>query len=238
MSIDRFILASGSPRRKELLGQIGIVPEIMPSDIDEEITTTVPEDLVINLSRNKAMDIASKLQKHDCNDTHSMPSNMELTGYERDNKAYPINNLSSSDDSESKTHLQKRMTLILGADTVVSVDGHILGKPHSHEEAAEMIRSIQGRSHQVYTGVTIIARDDTGRDTFDSFAVKTDVNVYPMTEEEITAYAESSEPMDKAGAYGIQGAFAKYIKGIEGDYNNVVGLPVAEVFQRIKHHIN
>ena len=100
-----------------------------------------------------------------------------------------------------------------------------------------MIRSIQGRCHQVYTGVTIIARDGSRQDTVDSFAVKTEVNVYPMTESEIRDYSETSEPMDKAGAYGIQGTFAKYIKGIEGDYNNVVGLPVAEVYQRIKKYM-
>ena len=222
MSIDRFILASGSPRRKELLGQIGINPEIIPSDIDEKVTGSVPEELVISLSKSKAMDIASKLQKSERIDDISHSAGTPM---------------SSEDISLAASH-QNKITLILGADTVVSVDGHILGKPHSHEEAAEMIRSIQGRSHQVYTGVTIIARDSAGQDTIDSFAVKTDVNVYPMTEEEITAYSESSEPMDKAGAYGIQGAFAKYIKGIEGDYNNVVGLPVAEVYQRIKHHIN
>ena len=222
MSIDRFILASGSPRRKELLDQIGINPEIIPSDIDEKVTGSVPEELVISLSKSKAMDIASKLQKSERTDDISLSTGTPV---------------SSEGISPAASH-QDKITLILGADTVVSVDGHILGKPHSHEEAAEMIRSIQGRSHQVYTGVTIIARDSAGRDTINSFAVKTDVNVYPMTKEEITAYAESSEPMDKAGAYGIQGAFAKYIKGIEGDYNNVVGLPVAEVYQRIKHHIN
>ena len=222
MSIDRFILASGSPRRKELLEQIGINPEIIPSDIDEKVTGSVPEELVISLSKSKTMDIASKLQKSERSDDISLSA------------CTPV---SSEGISPAASH-QNKITLILGADTVVSVDGHILGKPHYHEEAAEMIRSIQGRSHQVYTGVTIIARNSTGQDTIDSFAVKTDVNVYPMTEEEIIAYAESSEPMDKAGAYGIQGAFAKYIKGIEGDYNNVVGLPVAEVYQRIKHHIN
>ncbi|WP_031550773.1 Maf family protein [Oribacterium sp. FC2011] len=223
MSIDRFILASGSPRRKELLGQIGINPEIIPSDIDEKVTTSVPGELVISLSKSKAMDIASKLQESESDYEISAAADHQ-----------PLNSGNISHGSS----LQNKMTLILGADTVVSVDGHILGKPHSHEEAKEMIRSIQGRTHQVYTGVTIIARDSAGQATIDSFAVKTDVNVYPMTESEIKTYAESAEPMDKAGAYGIQGAFARYIIGIDGDYNNVVGLPVAEVYQRIKKYLN
>ena len=221
MSIDRFILASGSPRRKELLGQIGINPEIIPSDIDEKVTTSVPGELVISLSKSKAMDIASKLQISERTEDISLTTGTPECSENMSPAASP----------------QDKITLILGADTVVSVDGHILGKPHSHEEAAEMIRSIRGRSHQVYTGVTIIARDSTGQTAIDSFAVKTDVNVYPMTEEEIITYAGSDEPMDKAGAYGIQGTFARYIKGIEGDYNNVVGLPVAEVYQRIKKYM-
>ena len=221
MSIDRFILASGSPRRKELLEQIGINPEIIPSDIDEKVTTSVPGELVISLSKSKAMDIASKLQMSERTEDISLTTGTPVC----------------SEDFSPAASPQDKITLILGADTVVSVDGHILGKPHSHEEAAEMIRSIRGRSHQVYTGVTIIAGDSTGQTAIDSFAVKTDVNVYPMTEEEIITYAGSDEPMDKAGAYGIQGTFARYIKGIEGDYNNVVGLPVAEVYQRIKKYM-
>ena len=209
MHINRFILASGSPRRKELLEQIGIVPEIIPSSIEEIVTSTVPSEVVMSLSKQKASDIASKTV------------------------------------AEEGT-----AALILGADTVVSIDGSILGKPHSHEEAAEMIRKLQGRTHQVYTGVTVIIvpsmaspEDNRNQGSFtepygtmvENFSVRTDVHVYPMTEDEILSYSDSEEPMDKAGAYGIQGTFAKYVKGIDGDYNNVVGLPVAEVFQRIKH---
>jgi septum formation protein len=131
--------------------------------------------------------------------------------------------------------------LVLGADTVVAVDGKILGKPRTHAEAADMIRALQGRSHEVYTGVTIFGtlKDDQATDHNASmgcstFYEETKVHVAAMTEEEILAYARTEEPMDKAGAYGIQGSFGKYISGIEGDYYNVVGLPIAHVYQELK----
>ncbi|MDO5551144.1 MAG: Maf family protein, partial [Lachnospiraceae bacterium] len=120
----------------------------------------------------------------------------------------------------------------IGADTVVSIKGRILGKPSSHREAVEMIHLLQGTVHQVYTGVTIIL---CGREKKQvTFAEKTDVSVYAMNEQEIYRYAESGEPMDKAGAYGIQGKFAAYIQGIQGDYNNVVGLPIGRLYQELK----
>ncbi len=196
MSIDRFILASASPRRSELLNQIGIVPEIMPSDIVETITSSVPSEVVKSLSRQKATDISSRL---DCDPGIRI--------------------------------------VVLGADTVVSIDGQILGKPQTHSEAGDMIRKLQGRDHQVYTGVTILVREGPQTVKSETFAIKTDVHVYPMSEQEILNYASSDEPMDKAGAYGIQGYFARYIRGIDGDYNNVVGLPVSEVYQRLKYLI-
>lgn len=182
------ILASGSPRRRELLEQIGIEAVIRPSGIEEKAASSAPEEVVMELSAQKAEDVAEGAPEG---------------------------------------------TLILGADTVVAVDGEILGKPKSHEEAAEMIRRIQGRSHQVYTGVTLIDKEE-GKSRGITFAEKTEVLVYPMTEEEIIAYAETEEPMDKAGAYGIQGAFAAYIQGIHGDYTNVVGLPVGRVCREWK----
>ena len=184
------ILASGSPRRKELLLQIGIVPEIIVSHVEEKITSDVPAEVVMSLAEQKAVDVAK-----------NMP--------------------------EGK--------VILGSDTVVAADGKILGKPKSHEEAYEMIRSLVGRSHQVYTGVCIVKKGAAdGKDTVVSFYDETDVQVSGMTEAEIREYADSEEPMDKAGAYGIQGIFARHITGIEGDYNNVVGLPVASVYHELK----
>lgn len=184
----RVILASNSPRRRELLEQIGIRPEVRPSGIEERVTSRTPEEMVMELSLQKAEDVAAQAPAE---------------------------------------------TLILGADTVVAVDGEILGKPGSHEDAEGMIRRIQGRRHQVYTGVTMIRKGQGGSRGI-TFAEKTDVSVYPMTEAEIKAYAGSEEPMDKAGAYGIQGTFASYIQGICGDYNNVVGLPVGRVWQEWK----
>ena len=176
----KIVLASASPRRRELLNQISLNPVIKPSMVVEVITTRVPEDAVMELSLQKAEDVA----KH-----------------------------------------QRPGTIVIGADTVVAADGKILGKPKSHEEAFEMIDSFQGKTHQVFTGVTIIYCGKNGT-IVRSFAERTDVHVYPMTTEEIRSYAEDEEPMDKAGAYGIQGRCAAFIKGIDGDYSNVVGVPV------------
>ena len=184
------ILASGSPRRKELLLQIGIVPEIIVSHVEEKITSDVPAEVVMSLAEQKAVDVAK-----------DMPEG----------------------------------TVILGSDTVVAADGKILGKPKSHDEAYEMIRSLAGRSHQVYTGVCIVKKGAAGgKDTVVSFYDETDVQVSGMTEAEIREYADSEEPMDKAGAYGIQGCFAEYIEEIVGDYYNVVGLPVSRVMQGLR----
>ena len=184
----KIVLASASPRRRELLNQISLNPVIEPSTVVEVITTRVPEDAVMELSLQKAEDVAR----------HQQPG-----------------------------------TIVIGADTVVATEGRILGKPGSHQEAYEMIESFQGKTHQVFTGVTLIYCGKNGT-TVRSFAERTDVHVYPMTPEEIRLYAEDEEPMDKAGAYGIQGRFAAFIKGIDGDYSNVVGLPVGRVYQELK----
>ena len=184
------ILASGSPLRKELLLQIGIVPEIIVSHVEEKITSDVPAEVVMSLAEQKAVDVAK-----------NMP--------------------------EGK--------VILGSDTVVAADGKILGKPKSHEEAYEMIRSLVGRSHQVYTGVCIVKKGAAdGKDTVVSFYDETDVQVSGMTEAEIREYADSEEPMDKAGAYAVQGFFARYIEGLRGSYANVMGLPVHLVYRKLK----
>ena len=190
MEKKRIILASGSPRRKELLLQIGIVPEIIVSHVEEKITSDVPAEVVMSLAEQKAVDVAK-----------NMP--------------------------EGK--------VILGSDTVVAADGKILGKPKSHEEAYEMIRSLVGRSHQVYTGVCIVKKGAAdGKDTVVSFYDETDVQVSGMTEAEIREYADSEEPMDKAGAYAVQGFFARYIEGLRGSYANVMGLPVHLVYRKLK----
>ena len=189
MKTEKIILASASPRRRELLHQIGLETEVLPSRIEEKPTATQPEEVVEELSRHKCLDVAGRVQENG---------------------------------------------VVLGADTVVALDGKIMGKPGSAGQAAEMLKSLQGRSHQVFTGVTL-AEVQKGRIVRqETFSERTEVFLFPMTEEEIEAYILSGEPFDKAGAYGIQGSFARHVKSIEGDYNNVVGLPVAAVYQRLK----
>ena len=126
--------------------------------------------------------------------------------------------------------------LVIGSDTVVAADGTILGKPKDKEQAYQMISMLQGKAHQVYTGVTLLIKKD-GKKIRKTFHECSDVHVYPMSKEEIREYIATGEPMDKAGAYGIQGAFGVYICGIEGDYNTIVGLPLARVYQEMKKYI-
>lgn len=128
-------------------------------------------------------------------------------------------------------------TVIIGADTVVASEGKILGKPKSKEDAFAMINGLQGKRHQVYTGTAIILFDENGNQKTVNHAVRTDVFVNPMTEDEIRDYMEHENVMDKAGAYGIQGRFAIYIEKIEGDYYNVMGLPISYIYQILKEEI-
>jgi len=120
--------------------------------------------------------------------------------------------------------------LILGADTVVAFRDRILGKPKDASHAKEMLQMLAGNVHQVYTGVTLIIVLH-GKRQYIEFAECTNVRFYPMTAAEIDAYVRSGEPMDKAGSYGIQGIGGCFVQGIEGDYQNVVGLPVARIYQ-------
>ncbi|MBQ8983176.1 MAG: septum formation inhibitor Maf [Lachnospiraceae bacterium] len=121
--------------------------------------------------------------------------------------------------------------IVIGADTIVAYEDQILGKPASALDAVNMLKMLQGKVHQVYTGVSILCPAKNIRHTF---AEKTEVEFYPMTEEEIQAYVHTGDCMDKAGAYGIQTAFCVYVRQIRGDYNNVVGLPVARLYQELK----
>ena len=118
--------------------------------------------------------------------------------------------------------------LVIGADTVVSLDGQILEKPKDRSDARRMLEKISGRVHQVYTGVsTLFIPEECSRE----FTECTEVEVAPLAKEDIESYLDSGEPFDKAGAYGIQGLFARYVRGIRGDYNNVVGLPVGRLYR-------
>lgn len=189
----KFILASGSPRRKELLEQIGISFEIFPANGEEIITKKFPWEVVEELSLQKAAEVA-----------------------ERYEKKLGIN----------------EQTVIIGADTIVAYGEEIMGKPKDEEMAKEMLTKLQNDSHQVYTGVTLVIMTAQGRRII-TFYEKTEVVMYPMTKSQIEAYVATGEPMDKAGAYAIQGRCAAFVKGICGEYNNVVGLPVARLMQEL-----
>lgn len=188
----KIILASASPRRRELLDRTGMEFEVQISRAEENIQAESPKELVMELSERKAMDVFGN-----------------LPGEEKEN------------------------SLVIGADTVVSLEGTIMGKPEDEEDAVRMLTSLQGRTHQVFTGVTVVYLQQ-GIPVKHTFFEKTDVTMYPMTFKEIRDYVDTGEPMDKAGAYGIQGKCAVYIRGIAGDYSNVVGLPVGRLFQEIK----
>lgn len=122
-----------------------------------------------------------------------------------------------------------RKSAVVGSDTVVALDGKILGKPRSEKEAAEMLRSLSGRIHKVYTGVAIVFGEKVT-----SFFEETEVEFYTLTDQEILDYVATGEPMDKAGAYGIQGRGAVLVKRINGDYFNVMGLPISKVYRELK----
>lgn len=208
----RIILASASPRRRELLARIGLDFEVRTAGVDETTAVSEPAAMVEELSGRKAQAVLERLE--------------------------------AQGDTEEAV-------LIIGADTVVAVEGRILGKPSCEREAARMLGSLSGRSHEVYTGVTLLYRkaapagagspevcspdgEPDGRVCRRVFHEMTRVSFYPMTEAEILSYVATGDCMDKAGAYGIQGIFARYVEKIEGDYNNVVGLPAGRLYQEAK----
>ena len=199
--MSQMILASASPRRKELLEQIGAEFVICPAKGEEVITETDPSAVVMELSRQKAEEVAYGVLIY--NEQHA--------------------DLTTPQD-----------ILVIGADTVVAYENQILGKPKDEEDARRMLTMLSGKTHSVYTGVTFVFIDKEGRTGEHCFFEKTDVCMYPFNEEEIDRYIKSGDPMDKAGSYGIQGRFAIHIKEIRGDYNNVVGLPVARLYQELQ----
>lgn len=216
----KIILASASPRRRELLTQIGLDFDIVVSETEEKITSTEPAKVVEELSAQKAEAVWEKL----CSTAASQGS---ITNAERLDEGSEV---FESEQTSGETTMTD--TLVLGADTVVACDGKILGKPADTEAAAAMLTMLQGRGHEVYTGVTILYEQNGERKTL-TFHEKTIVHFYPMTDAQIREYVATGDPMDKAGSYGIQGFCARYIRGIEGDYNNVVGLPVGRVYQEL-----
>ncbi|MBQ3030207.1 MAG: septum formation inhibitor Maf [Agathobacter sp.] len=199
--MSQIILASQSPRRKELLEQIGLEFEICPAKGEEIITKSIPEEVVMELSKQKAEEVAAMVSSFGEN-------HKEIT--------------TPSD------------ILVIGADTVVAYDGKILGKPVDEADAKRMLTMLSGNTHSVFTGVTLVLIDKSGRAGELVFFEKTDVKMHAMSELEIDRYIATGEPMDKAGSYGIQGKCAIYIEKIDGDYNNVVGLPISRIYQELK----
>ena len=177
------ILASASPRRKEILELADLKFDVMPIDAQEITTKTAPNEVVMELASIKAKDIYKKSEKQ---------------------------------------------SMIVGADTVVAYQGQILGKPTDKADAKRMLTMLSGQTHEVYTGVCVIEDGKTK-----TFYEETKVTFYEISDEQINHYIKTGEPMDKAGSYGIQGKAAVFIKGIEGDYYNVVGFPIARFLQEI-----
>lgn len=199
--MSQIILASQSPRRKELLEQIGLEFEICPAKGEEIITKTIPEEVVMELSKQKAEEVAAM-----------------VSSYSKQHK-----DITTPSD-----------ILVIGADTVVAYDGKILGKPKDEADAKATLTMLSGNTHSVFTGVTLVLIDKSGRAGEIVFYEKTDVKMHKMSEAEIDRYIETGEPMDKAGSYAIQGKCAIYIEKIDGDYNNVVGLPITRIYQELK----
>ena len=179
----QLILASASPRRKELLSLFGLPFVVRAADIDETMDFSKPPfDEVARVSRAKALAVSRE-----------------------------------EDDA------------VVAADTIVVCDGRVLGKPHSREEAIAMLSLLSGRDHQVMTGCTVLRGSQ-----IETFTEVTDLHFRPLSQREIETYVASGEPMDKAGAYGIQGGAALFCERIAGDYYNVMGLPVCRLSQTLK----
>ena len=181
------ILASASPRRRELLALAGVDFAVKVADVEEVIPENAsPDEVVKSLAIQKASAVAQE-----------------------------------NPDS-----------IVIGSDTVVALDGVILGKPRDEEDAVRMLKTLSGRSHTVYTGVAIIHGEKTS-----NFCEATEVVFNSLTDEEIRNYVDTKEPMDKAGAYGVQGKGCVLVEKIVGDYFNVVGLPVSRVYRELKSFI-
>lgn len=181
----RLVLASSSPRRKQLMGLLGLPYDVVVKPVDEQIAPGVsPEEAVRELALRKARAAVKDVRE-------------------------------SNQDA-----------VVIGADTVVVLDGHILGKPRDEQDAFHMLCALQGKTHQVYSGVACIDAV-TGKTVVDHCA--TAVTFKPLTESQIMRYIQTGEPKDKAGAYGIQGRGAVIVEKMEGDYFNVVGLPLSRL---------
>lgn len=186
----RLILASGSPRRREILSEMGYTFDVKTADFDEStVALDDPKEGVQKLALGKAL------------------AAVQQPG------------------------------LYLGSDTVVVLDGVVMGKPSDEQDAFRMLRSLSGRTHEVCTGVALVTVGEDGTvEHTETFVEATEVTFFELTDEEIDRYIRTGEPMDKAGAYGIQGLGRVLVEGIRGDYETVVGLPAARVYRALREH--
>lgn len=206
--IDRLVLASGSPRRVELLREMGFDPIVRPQDIDEAAALKA---------------FANSFDEELGEDFGEEPTCEEMVRHLAECKA-----MSALGDET------KPGDVILAADTIVAIDGEELGKPHSEEDAIEMLHALSGRTHEVSTGVCLLSPTRTGGHRSFSFYETTSVTFYELDDATIETYVKTGEPLDKAGAYGIQGLGRTLVRTIEGDYFNVVGLPVAKTMRALE----
>lgn len=197
----RVVLASASPRRKQIMELVGLQFEVWPSEKEEVITKTDPADICKELSRQKALDVASSIRTY--------------------NEAHP--------DLTTQTDI-----LVIGADTIVAKDGKIFGKPADEADAKNMLKSLSGDTHSVYTGVSLVFISKEGRVGEHTFCEETKVTFFEAGDAELDAYIATGDVYDKAGAYGIQSGAAAFVKGIDGDFYNVMGLPVARMLWELK----
>ncbi|SFA48037.1 septum formation protein [Anoxybacillus pushchinoensis] len=180
----QLVLASSSPRRKQLLRMLGLPFDILVSDVDESFDDNLsPSEIVQQLAHKKAYAVWQQVSD----------------------------------------------ACVIGADTIVVCEGDVLGKPASEQDAFRMLKRLSGKTHEVWTGVAICTTN-----TCVTFAEKTDVTFWPLSDEDIWAYIATKEPLDKAGAYGIQQRGALFVQKIDGDYFSVVGLPIAKLARELK----
>lgn len=185
--MNKIILASKSPRRKQLLEMLNIPFDVVVADIEEEI--------------NPDNDLVKEIEK---------------LSYQKANAVFKDHN----------------DCLVIGADTIVKINNEVLGKPKNYDQAKQMLEKLSNQTHEVVTGCTILVDN-----IVETFSEVSKVTFYPLSEKEIDEYIKTNEPMDKAGAYAIQGLGAKFIKSIDGDFYTIMGLPVAKLYHRLKKYL-
>jgi septum formation protein len=182
----KLILASSSPRRKELLGKLGIPFEVVTAGVSEDVEGDIgPEEMVVMLAKRKAGAVAQSLTSG----------------------------------------------IVIGSDTTIAFEGKVLGKPKDKEDARAILKSLRGKRHQVYSGIALV---NVENNRVEASAVVTSIRMRNYSDDEINDYVASGEPMDKAGAYAIQGEGGRLVEQMEGSFDNVVGLPVRELAEMLK----